>query len=88
MTKLSKAELERRQEFKKYLSEIKPIPGFDSTKWLRKVRRDIQRRTEGMTDEEVRNYFNQAPERYEKSKAEREKAEKAQSAKRKVQSGD
>jgi len=91
MTKLSKAELERRQEFKKYLSEIKPIPGFDSAKWLRKVRRDIQRKTEGMTDEEVRAYFNQAPERYEKSKAEREKAEKAankKTSKRKVKSAE
>jgi len=88
MTKLSKVELERRQRFQKALDEIKPIPGFDSAKWLRKVRRDIQRKTEGMTDEEVRAYFNQAGERFKKHREELEKAEKTQSAKRKVQSGD
>ena len=90
MTKLSKAELER-QRFAKALAEIKPIPGFDSAKWLRKVRRDIQRKTEGMTDEEVRAYFNQAGERDIQRRAEREKAEKAAnkktgSAKSKAQS--
>ena len=36
--------------FGKYLSQIKPIPGFDSEKWLRKRRAEIQRENEGMTD--------------------------------------
>ena len=85
MTKLSKAELERRQRFQKVLDEIKPIPGFDSAKWLRKVRRDIQRKTEGMTDKEVCDYFNQAGERFEKRRAELEKAEKAANKKSKTQ---
>ena len=91
MTKLSKAELERRQRFQKALDEIKPIPGFDSAKWLRKVRRDIQRETEGMTAEEVRAFFNQALERDNQRRAEREKAEKTankKTSKRKVKSAE
>jgi len=90
MTKLDRAERER-QKFKKMLSEIKPIPGFDSAKWLRKVRRDIQRETEGMTDKEVLAYFNQAGERYKKRREELEKAEKAankKTSKRKVKSAE
>ena len=41
------------QEFAKALSEIKPIPGFDSLKWLRKVRRQIYEETKDMTSEQV-----------------------------------
>ena len=43
-----------RQEFKKALSEIKPIPGFDSLKWLRKVRKQIYEETKDMTPEQLR----------------------------------
>ena len=57
-------ELER-QTFNKVLSEIKPIPGFDSQKWLRKRHAEMQRETEGMTDEEVCEYFRLASERAE-----------------------
>ena len=46
-------ELER-QVFKKALSEIKPIPGFDSKKWLRKRHAEMRRETEGMTDKQIR----------------------------------
>jgi len=35
-------------------SKIKPIPGFDSLKWIRKVRAQILRETAGMTDEQIR----------------------------------
>ena len=28
--------------FSEYLSQIKPIPGFDSEKWLREARAEIQ----------------------------------------------
>ena len=57
-------ELER-QTFKKVLSEIKPIPGFDSKKWTRKRHAEMQRETEGMTTEEVCEYFRLASERAE-----------------------
>jgi hypothetical protein len=57
------------------LSQIKPIPGFDSKKWLRKVRAEIQRETEGMTDEQIRERQRQAAERADQRRAEREKAE-------------
>ena len=50
-------------DFKQALSEIKPIPGFDSQKWLRKVRTKIRKETEGMTDEEVREYFRKGSEK-------------------------
>jgi len=52
-------------EFKKALADIKPIPGFDSQKWLRKVRARIRRETEGMTDEEVREYFRKGSEEFQ-----------------------
>ena len=44
-------ELER-QTFKKVLSEIKPIPGFNSQRWLRKVRTQIYNETKDMTPEQ------------------------------------
>ena len=44
------------------LSQIKPIPGFDSEKWLRKRRAEIRRETEGMTDEQIRERELQASE--------------------------
>jgi len=40
-----------------------PIPGFDPVKWKRQVHAEIERETEGMTKEEVREYFRQASER-------------------------
>ena len=46
-----------------YLSQIKPIPGFDSKKWLRKRHAEMQRETEGMTSEEVCEYYRLASER-------------------------
>jgi hypothetical protein len=63
------------------LSQLKPIPGFDSKKWLRKVRADIQRETEGMTDEQIRERTRQASERMRREReqywAEREKTDSA-----------
>ena len=41
------------QEFKKALDEIKPIPGFNSQRWLRKVRTQIYRENQGMTPEQI-----------------------------------
>jgi hypothetical protein len=65
------------------LSQLKPIPGFDSKKWLRKIRADIQRENEGLTDEQIRERTRQASERMRKEReqywAEREKAESANS---------
>ena len=46
-------------------SRIKPIPGFDSRKWLRKVRTQILRDTEGMTSEEVCEYFRKGSEEFQ-----------------------
>ena len=60
-------ELER-QTFKKVLSEIKPIPGFVSKKWLRKRHAQIRRETEGMTDEQIRERELQASERMRKER--------------------
>jgi hypothetical protein len=64
------------------LSQIKPIPGFDSKKWLKKRHAEIQRETEGMTDEQIRERTRQASERMRKEReqywAEREKAESAE----------
>jgi hypothetical protein len=45
------------------MSQFKPIPGFDSLKWKAEVHAEILRETEGMTREEVREYFRQAAER-------------------------
>jgi hypothetical protein len=49
-------------KFREALANIKPIPGFDSQKWLRKTRARIRRETEGMTDAEVREYFRKGSE--------------------------
>ena len=43
-------------EFKRALDEIKPIPGFNSQKWLRKVRTQILRETEGRSGVPPRTY--------------------------------
>jgi hypothetical protein len=61
------------------LSQIKPIPGFDSKKWLRKVRAEIQRETEGMTDEQIRERRRRIVEEDECWQTERAKTESADS---------
>ena len=48
------------------LSQIKPIPGFDSLKWKRKVHAQILRETAGMTPEQRREHRRQACERLDK----------------------
>ena len=58
------------------LSQIKPIPGFDSLKWKRKVHAKILRETEGMTDEQIRERERQASERMRKER-EQYQAERA-----------
>jgi hypothetical protein len=63
--------------FGEYLSQIKPIPGFDSEKWLRKVRVEIQREQEGMTDEQIREHLRQVVDEDIRWRAERAKAESA-----------
>ena len=45
------------------LSTITPIPGFDCVAFKRQVQAEIFQETEGMTDEEVREYFRLADER-------------------------
>ena len=60
-------------EFAKILANIKPISGFDSQKWLRKVRAEIRRETEGMTSEQRCEYFRQAAEQGERRRAEKKK---------------
>jgi hypothetical protein len=57
------------------LSQIKPIPGFDSLKWKREVQAKIYEETKHMTREQVREYYRQAVERGDKRRAERAKAE-------------
>jgi len=73
-------ELER-QTFKKVLSEIKPIPGFDSKKWIRKRHAEMLRETEGMTVEQRCEHSWQAAERMQEERerywAEQAKAESA-----------
>ncbi len=39
-----------------------PIPGWDMLKWKDETQAEILRETEGMTDEEVREYFRKASE--------------------------
>ena len=53
--------------------QIKPMPRFDSQKWLRKVRAEIHRETEGMTSEQRREYFHQAAAQDEQRRAEKKK---------------
>jgi len=49
------------------------IPGFDVLKWKRETQMEILRETEGMTREEVREYFRQAVEHGERRRAEGQK---------------
>jgi len=55
------------------LSQIKPIPGFDSLKWKQENQERILRETAGMTREAIRERFRQAAERAERRRAERTK---------------
>jgi len=57
------------------LSQIKPIPGFDSLKWKREVQAEIYEETKHMTSMEACEYFRQAVERDKRWRAERAKAE-------------
>ena len=45
------------------LSQTTPIPGFDSQKWLRKVRAQIYKETKNMTPEQRLERTRQASER-------------------------
>ncbi len=42
-----------------------PIPGFDPVTWKRQVHADMMRETEGMTKEEIREYFRRESEKFE-----------------------
>jgi hypothetical protein len=65
------------------LSQITPIPGFDSLQWLHEVQTEIHRETEGMTDAEIREYYRKSSEQLRKEReqywAEQAKAESADS---------
>jgi len=63
--------------FGEYLSQIKPIPGFDSEKWLRKRRAEIQQETAGMTHEQIREHLRQVVEEDTRWRKERARAESA-----------
>ncbi|MGL6225410.1 MAG: hypothetical protein ACRC10_02150 [Thermoguttaceae bacterium] len=51
----------------------KPIPGWDMLKWKDETQAAILRETEGMTDEEVREYFRKGSEEFQRDIAERRK---------------
>ena len=64
--------------FGKYLSQIKPIPGFDSEKWLRKRHAEMRRETEGMTEEQIRERELQIVEEDRLRRAERAKKKESE----------
>jgi hypothetical protein len=67
--------------FGEYLAQIKPIPGFDSKKWLRKRHAEIQRENEGLTDEQIRERLRRSSEEFqEEIKRRRTELAKAESA--------
>jgi len=47
------------------LSHPQPIPGFDSMKWLRKVRAQIYKETKDMTPEQRRERTRRASEEFQ-----------------------
>ena len=47
------------------LDQITPIPGFDSLKWKAERQAQIYRETEGMTDEQMREYFRKGSEEFQ-----------------------
>ena len=59
------------------LSQIKPIPGFDSEKWRKKRHAEIRRETEGMTNEQIRERLRQVVEEDRRWREERAKTESA-----------
>jgi len=56
------------QEFAKTTTEVKPIPGFDSLKWMREVQAKIYEETKDMTWDEQRERLRQASERMQKER--------------------
>jgi hypothetical protein len=58
-------------------SQIKPIPGFDSQKWLRKRHAEMMRETAGMTSEQIIERELQIVEEDRLRREERTKAESA-----------
>jgi len=58
------------------MSQIKPIPGFDSIKWKREVQAKIYEETKDMTPEQRRERRRQASERFDRE-IERRRAELA-----------
>ena len=61
------------------MSQIKPIPGFDSLKWKREVQAKIYEETKDMTPEQRRERRRQASERFDRE-IERRRAELAKLA--------
>ena len=61
-----------------------PIPGFDPVQWKREVHAQFRRETEGMTDEEVREYFRRGAERFD----EEMRLRRAELAKRQAAAGE
>jgi len=61
------------QEFSKARAEIKPIPGFDPQKWLRKVRKQIYEEIKDMTSEQRCEYFRQAAVKGEQRRVEKKR---------------
>ena len=47
-----------------------PIPGYDPVQCKREAHARIRKETDGMTDEEVREYFRKSSERAQKERAE------------------
>jgi hypothetical protein len=64
-------------KFGEYLAQIKPIPGFDSKKWLRKRHAEIHRENEGLTDEQIRERLRQGLEEFVRRRTEQAQAEPA-----------
>jgi len=61
------------------LSQLKPIPGFDSLKWKRERQAQILKETENMTDEEIRERFRKASEWWDEERAKRRREQAAMS---------
>jgi hypothetical protein len=60
------------------MSQFKPIPGFDSLKWKAEVHAEIHRETEGMTSEEVCEYFRKGSDDFQAEMKRRRAAEHPQ----------
>jgi hypothetical protein len=55
------------------------IPGFDVLKWKQETQAQILRETEGMTDEEVREYFRRGSEEFREEQRHRRLEREAKS---------